>query len=107
MTHGPDPQNDSKQAANGEPSRHATSVPSAEAESVPRFLADASRFLADSLDYEHTLVTVAGMALPYLGSWCIVDVVEPDGSMRRLGIVHPDPLKQERARRLKEGWPPG
>jgi GAF domain-containing protein len=78
-----------------------------EAESVPRFLADASRCLADSLDYENTLVTVAGMALPYLGSWCIVDVVEPDGSMRRLGIVHPDPLKEERARRLKEGWPPG
>jgi signal transduction histidine kinase len=35
-----------------------------------------------------------------------VDVVEADGSMRRLGIVHPDPLKQERARRLKEGWLP-
>jgi signal transduction histidine kinase len=74
---------------------------------VPRFLADASQCLAASLDYENTLVTVAGMALPYLGSWCIVDVVEADGSMRRLGIIHPDPLKEERARRLKEGWPPG
>jgi signal transduction histidine kinase len=74
---------------------------------VPRFLADASRCLAASLDYENTLVTVAGMALPYLGSWCIVDVVEADGSMRRLGILHPDPLREERARRLKEGWPPG
>jgi signal transduction histidine kinase len=74
---------------------------------VPRFLADASQHLAASLDYEHTLVAVAGMALPYLGSWCIVDVVEPDGSMRRLGVIHPDPLKEELARRLKEGWPPG
>ncbi len=70
------------------------------------FLASASQYLAASLDYEDTLVTVAGMALPYLGSWCIVDVVEADGSMRRLGILHPDPEKQERARRLKEGWPP-
>jgi signal transduction histidine kinase len=26
--------------------------------------------------------------------------------MRRLGIVHPDPLKQDHARRLKDGWPP-
>jgi signal transduction histidine kinase len=51
-------------------------------------------------------VTVAGMALPYLGSWCIVDVVEEGGSMYRLGIIHPNPHKQERARRLKEGWPP-
>ncbi|HUG40702.1 MAG TPA: ATP-binding protein [Longimicrobiales bacterium] len=74
---------------------------------MPRFLARAGQWLADSLDYETTLVTVAGMALPYLGSWCIVDVVEADGSMRRLGIIHPDPLKEERARRLKEGWPPG
>ena len=77
------------------------------AETVPRFLARASQCLADSLDYENTLVTVAELALPYLGSWCIVDVLEPDGSMRRLGIVHPDPLKEERARRLKDGWPPG
>jgi signal transduction histidine kinase len=106
MTHGPDPKSDSKQATNGEPPRPATSVPSPEAESVLRFLAHASHCLAASLDYENTLVAVAGMALPYLGSWCIVDVVEADGSMRRLGIIHPDPLKQELARRLKESWPP-
>jgi signal transduction histidine kinase len=74
---------------------------------VPYFLARASQLLAASLDYENTLVAVAGLALPYLGSWCIVDVLEPDGPMRRLAIVHPDPLKEERARRLKEGWPPG
>ena len=107
MTHGLDPQSDSKPVSAGEAPRSATSAPSPEAESGPRFLADASQCLAASLDYENTLVTVAGMALPYLGSWCIVDVVEADGSMRRLGIVHPNPLKQARARRLKEGWPPG
>ena len=53
---------------------------------MQHFLARASRYLAASLDYESTLVTVAGMALPHLGSWCIVDVVEADGSMRRIGI---------------------
>ncbi len=107
MTLGPDPNSDSKQDTTDTPPRSATSVPTPGAESVPRYLADASQCLAASLDYENTLVTVAGMALPYLGSWCIVDVVEADGSMRRLGIVHPDPLKEERARSLKEGWPPG
>ncbi|HSJ06303.1 MAG TPA: GAF domain-containing sensor histidine kinase [Longimicrobiales bacterium] len=70
------------------------------------FLADASRLLADSLDYETTLATVAGMALPHLGAWCIVDVVDPDGSLRRLAIVHPDPDKQALARKLHDGWPP-
>jgi signal transduction histidine kinase len=99
MTQLPDPTNDTTRAPNG--------VPSPRTDSVPHFLARASQFLAASLDYENTLVTVAELALPYLGSWCIVDVLEPDGSMRRLGIVHPDPLKETQARRLTEGWPPG
>jgi len=107
MTHGPDSERDSGQGTDGAPSRPANSVPSQEAEPIPSFLVDASQCLAESLDYEKTLVTVAGMALPYLGSWCIVDVVEMDGSMRRLGIIHPDPVKAEIARRLKIGWPPG
>lgn len=70
------------------------------------YLAEASRLLADSLDYEATLSTVAGLALPHLGAWCIVDIVEEDGSIRRLAIVHPDPEKRELARELKDGWPP-
>jgi K+-sensing histidine kinase KdpD len=70
------------------------------------FLAEASRLLASSLDYETTLSTVAGMALPELGAWCIVDVVEPDGSMRRLSVVHPDPEKQALTSRLIQSWPP-
>jgi signal transduction histidine kinase len=107
MIHSPDPEDCLEPATIREPPRPPAGEPSAAVESLPRFLADASQCLAASLDYEETLVTVAGMALPYLGSWCIVDLVEADGSMRRLGIIHPDPLKQERARALKEGWPPG
>jgi len=70
------------------------------------FLSHTSRVLADSLDYETTLAAVAGLALPDLGAWCIVDVVEETGAMRRLAIVHPDPEKQALARRLEAGWPP-
>jgi signal transduction histidine kinase len=72
----------------------------------PAFLAEASRLLADSLDYEATLSTVARLALPSLGAWCIVDVVEEDGAMRRLAVIHPDPARQAVARRLTHGWPP-
>ncbi|HET7228613.1 MAG TPA: ATP-binding protein [Longimicrobium sp.] len=70
------------------------------------FLARSSRCLAESLDYESTVAAVAGMALPFLGSWCIVDVVEPDETMRRVAIVHPDPEKQEIAAGLRDSWPP-
>ena len=69
------------------------------------FLAEASRCLADSLDYETTLTPVAGMALPYLDAWCIVDVVTPAAGgteIRRLAVLHPDPHKRELARRLYE-----
>jgi signal transduction histidine kinase len=70
------------------------------------FLADASRRLAESVDYEQTLKTVAGLALPRLGDWSIVDLAEADGSLRRLAVVHPDPAKQALARRLEVDWPP-
>jgi signal transduction histidine kinase len=70
------------------------------------FLAEASRSLADSLDYETTLSTVAMLALPHLGAWCIVDVVEEDGQIRRLAVVHPDPEQQALAGELRAGWPP-
>ena len=71
------------------------------------FLAEASRCLADSLDYEATLTTVAGMSLPYLDAWCIVDVLAPeDGEVRRVAVLHPDPAKQNAARELQRRFPP-
>ncbi|HUE96666.1 MAG TPA: HAMP domain-containing sensor histidine kinase [Longimicrobiaceae bacterium] len=70
------------------------------------FLAEASRCLADSLDYETTLETTAALAIPILGSWSIVDLTEPGGTVRRLAIVHPDPDKEAIARELMAGWPP-
>ena len=70
------------------------------------FLAESSRCLADSLDYETTLATVARLALPQFGTWCIVDVVEPDGTIRRLSVIHPDLAKQRLARELHRRYPP-
>jgi PAS domain S-box-containing protein len=69
------------------------------------FLVKATRLLADSLDVETTLATVARLSLPHLGSWCMVDLLEDD-HMRRLAIIHPDPTRQALAEQLLEGWPP-
>ena len=71
------------------------------------FLAETSRCLADSLDFQSTLETAAGLALPHFGTWCMVDVVESDGSIRRVAVIHPDPEKQEAARLYYEAHPPG
>lgn len=70
------------------------------------YLAQASRRLAESLDEETTIQTVANVALPLLGAWCIVDIIEAAGTVRRLAIVHPDPTKQALARELESRWLP-
>jgi len=64
------------------------------------------RHLMRSLDYEATLGALAGIALPDIGAWSIVDLLEPSGEIRRLAIVHADPAMERIARSLKEGWPP-
>ena len=77
-------------------------------EEIDRFavLADVSRRLSGSLDYETTLQTVAGMPFPYKGGWSIVDVLRDDGSIRRLPVQHPDSSKQKYIRELHERFPP-
>jgi PAS domain S-box-containing protein len=61
------------------------------------FLAEASRVLAASLDYEATLRSVARVAIPYLADYVLVDVLETHGRMlRRLAAAHTDPLVEER-----------
>lgn len=69
-------------------------------------LAEISRCLASSLDYEQTLKTVASLSLPYLGAWCIVDVLEHDGEVRRLAVLHPDERKAKLAKELHLKYPP-
>ena len=70
------------------------------------FLAETSRCLADSLDYQTTLATAANLALPHFGSWCMVDIVETDDSIRRAAVIHPDAEKQRLARDYYREHPP-
>lgn len=70
------------------------------------FLLEATRLLTSSLDLETTLATVAGLALPHFGSWCIVDLCGNEKRVTRLAIIHPDPARQALADQLLSGWPP-
>ena len=70
------------------------------------FLAEAGRVLAESLDYDVTLATLAGLVVPRLADWCIVDLVEPDGSLRRVAVRAADPRKQELLDALHREYPP-
>jgi PAS domain S-box-containing protein len=69
------------------------------------FLAEASIALGSSLDYEVTLRTVAQLAVPRIADWCAVDLIEPDGRLKRVAAAHVDPAKIEFARTIRERFP--
>jgi len=70
------------------------------------FLAEAGRLLAESVDQSTTLVALTKLALPTLGAWCIVDILEDGDAIHRLAIYHPDPEKQKLAQELEASWAP-
>jgi signal transduction histidine kinase/transcriptional regulator with GAF, ATPase, and Fis domain len=70
------------------------------------FLADASELLGSSLDYEATLAQLARLAVPEMATWCSVDMVGLDGSIRRLAVAHEDPDRVAWAERLGDEYPP-
>jgi PAS domain S-box-containing protein len=76
------------------------------AEGMLGFLAEVSTVLATSLDYETTLTAIARMAVPHVADWCVVDMLEPGGSIRRLAVAHLDPTKVELGWALARGYPP-
>ncbi len=76
------------------------------AEGMLRFLAEASTVLASSLDYETTLAAVARLAVPHVADWCVVDMLDRDGSTRRLAVAHADPAQIELGWELARRYPP-
>ncbi|WP_158502099.1 AAA family ATPase [Vitiosangium sp. GDMCC 1.1324] len=76
------------------------------AERAVRFLSDVSALLAESLDYATTLRRLARFVAPAFADWCVVDVVETGGKLRRLAGVHADPRKERILRELEERYPP-
>jgi PAS domain S-box-containing protein len=75
------------------------------AEAAQRFLAEAGEALASSLDVEATLANIARLAVPRLADWCVVHLVQPDGSVSQLAVAHIDPERVAWARRLQEQYP--
>jgi signal transduction histidine kinase len=66
-----------------------------------RFLIDASRVLADSLDFDRTVVWASRLALPDLADWCVVEYAPPAG-LGRVAVAHADPVMSEWASRLEQ-----
>lgn len=83
-------------------------VARAEADAARRlaFLAEASTLLAATLDSETTLQSVARLAVPFLADWCLVYIIDDDGTARRVAVAQADPDKDQLARALSVQSPP-
>ena len=75
------------------------------AEEGQRFLAEASRTLASSLDYAQTLAAVAQLAVPDIADWCAVDLAV-EGTLDRVAVAHVDPERVAMALELQKRYPP-
>jgi PAS domain S-box-containing protein len=59
-------------------------------ERAQRLLAEAGAALAASMDYESTIRTVARLCVPTFADFCLVDVIEEDGTTRRIEAAQVD-----------------
>jgi PAS domain S-box-containing protein len=75
-------------------------------EQTARFLADASAALAGLVEMETTLRNVATMAVPHFADWSAVDVLDDEGTLRRVAVAHVDPAKVQLAEDLHRRFPP-
>lgn len=66
------------------------------------FLAEASRILASSLDYQETLNLIVKLACPFIADWCVIEMVSEEGKREILAIAHKDPALAEWAKNSRE-----
>jgi signal transduction histidine kinase len=86
--------------------REQTARALAEAEAHrARFLAEVGAALAVSLEYHETLRTLAELAVPELGDWCVIDVLEADGRLVRVAAAHADPEREPLLEELVRRFP--
>ncbi len=75
-------------------------------EQTARFLADVSAALAEPANYETILQRIAALAVPHFADWCTVDMLQPDGALKRLAVQHTDPAKVQLAQEVYRKYPP-
>lgn len=75
-------------------------------ENAQKFMSEASKLLASSLDYEITLASIVKLAVPEIADWCAIDILQEDNSIQRLAVAHVDPAKVELAYKLHRRYPP-
>ena len=70
-----------------------------------KFLIASTRILSIALEFENRLIEKAKLTVPSLADWCSVHIVNPDGSLKRLTVVHRDPEKMDFIKEYDKKYP--
>lgn len=62
-----------------------------------RLLAEAAALLTDVVDYEALLTALAQLAVPRLADWCVVHLLQADGSFQQVALAPAETTKQPAA----------
>jgi len=79
--------------------------PRTQSERRDRFLGEASRILAESLDLQDTLRSIARLAVPEIADICIIDLVRDGGTLERVATEHRDAARAGLASQLHRNPP--
>lgn len=71
-----------------------------------RFLSDATAVLASSLDDREIFQSITRLAVPALGDWASVDLLQPDGTIERVAVTHAEDGKGELVKEVARRYPP-
>ena len=69
------------------------------------FIAEASVVLFSSLDYRTVLAAVAGLVVPRLADWCVIQLIDEQGELETVALTHFDPEKAAWAAELGSRYP--
>lgn len=69
------------------------------------FLAGVSTLLSESLDFDTTLQRFARLAVPWMGDWCAIHILEADGTVKPLAVAHTDEERVAEVMALQERYP--
>ena len=76
------------------------------ADRAARLLSDVAVLLASAADERAQHEALARALVPTLADWCVIDVVDEAGTVRRAAYAHGDPAMAATLRELAERFPP-
>jgi len=69
------------------------------------FIAEATMVLSETFDYRSELERLARLAVPVLGDWCAIHIVDEDGEIAPVAVAHVDSEVEDEVGELQDRYP--